>query len=64
MPVITSGSLFLGDFEVDTKNTLNSTQFGIPYFQKPIRVKGYYKYKPEKSTIIVKTRKIIPTKPN
>ena len=46
IPVITSGSLFLGDFEVDTKNTLNSTQFGIPYFQKPIRVKGYYKYKP------------------
>lgn len=25
---------------------MNSTQFGIPYFQKPIRVKGYYKYKP------------------
>jgi len=27
-------------------NTLNSTQFGIPYFQKPTNVKGYFKYTP------------------
>ena len=46
IPKITSGSLFLGDFVVDVSNTLNSTQFGIPYFQKPSRVKGYYKYTP------------------
>lgn len=46
IPVITSGSLFTGDFVVDATNTLNSTQFGIPYFQKPTNVKGYFKYTP------------------
>lgn len=46
IPAITSGSLFLGDFVVDALNTLNSTQFGIPYFEKPVSVKGYFKYKP------------------
>lgn len=46
IPKITSGSLFLGNFEVDVMNTLNSTQFGIPYFQKPASVKGYFKYTP------------------
>lgn len=46
IPVITSGSLFTGDFVVDAMNTLNSTQFGIPYFQKPTNVKGYFKYTP------------------
>ena len=48
IPVITSGSLFTGDFVVDAMNTLNSTQFGIPYFQKPTNVKGYFKYTPGK----------------
>ena len=46
IPKITSGSLFTGDFVVDAMNTLNSTQFGIPYFQKPVSVKGYFKYTP------------------
>lgn len=46
IPVLTSGSLFLGNFKVDYNNTLNSTQFGIPYFQKPRNVKGYFKYTP------------------
>jgi len=46
IPKITSGSLFLGIFDTDIKNTLKSTKFGIPYFQKPIKVKGYYKYTP------------------
>lgn len=46
IPVITSGSLFLGRFEIDMSNTLNSTRFGIPYFKKPLKVKGFYKYTP------------------
>ncbi|MEG1737197.1 MAG: PCMD domain-containing protein [Odoribacter sp.] len=46
IPVITSGSLFLGDFIIDVSNTLNSTQFGIPYYEKPKSVKGYFKYTP------------------
>ena len=46
IPKITSGSLFLGSFETDIQNTLKSTKFGLPYFQKPVKVKGYYKYTP------------------
>lgn len=46
VPGITSGTLFLGSFNTDITNTLNSTKFGVPYFQKPIRFKGHYKYTP------------------
>lgn len=47
IPKITSGSLFTGNFDVtDVTNPLKSTQFGIPYFQKPLHVKGYFKYTP------------------
>ncbi len=46
VPGITSGTLFLGSFSTDIFNTLNSTKFGVPFFQKPIRFKGYYKYTP------------------
>jgi len=45
-PKILSGSLYVGQFIIDLKNTLNSTKFGIPYSQKPITVKGHYKYSP------------------
>lgn len=46
IPKITSGSLFLGSFEIDAQNTLRSTRFGIPCDKKPLVVKGYYKYIP------------------
>ncbi len=46
IPKVTSGSLFLGSFEVDATNTLRSTRFGIEYSNKPLVVKGYYKYTP------------------
>lgn len=46
VPKVTSGSLFLGDFEVDAQKTLRSTRFGVPYSAKPIVVRGYYKYIP------------------
>lgn len=46
IPKITSGSLFLGSFEVDATNTLRSTRFGIEYNKKPLAVTGYYKYIP------------------
>lgn len=46
VPKVTSGSLFLGDFEVDPQKTLRSTRFGVPYSAKPIVVRGYYKYIP------------------
>lgn len=45
-PVVTTGSLFLGEFITNTSNTLLSTKFGIPYTKRPIAIKGYYKYTP------------------
>lgn len=55
LPKITSGSLFLGSFETDINNTLESTKFGIPFSyaigsdegpKKPLKVRGVYKYIP------------------
>jgi hypothetical protein len=46
IPKVTSGSLFLGTFETDIMNTLNSTKFGNPYYSKPITVQFSYKYTP------------------
>lgn len=46
IPKVTTGSLFLGSFITDATNTLNSTKFGIPYSQKPVSLKGWYKYTP------------------
>lgn len=46
VPKITSGSLFLGSFEIDMTNTLRSTRFGVEYDKEPLVVKGYYKYTP------------------
>lgn len=42
IPKVTSGSLFLGTFETDIQNTLNSTKFGNPYYSKPISVQLIY----------------------
>lgn len=48
-PKVTTGTLFLGKFEVsDFSNTLKSTKFGNPYAKKPISFKGFYKYTPGK----------------
>ena len=46
VPKVTTGSLFLGKFITDIENTLNSTKFGIPYEEKPISLRGWYKYTP------------------
>lgn len=46
VPKVTSGSLFLGEFETDAQKTLRSTRFGVPYSAKPMIVRGYYKYTP------------------
>lgn len=47
-PKVTTGSLFLGNFITNTENTLLSTKFGIPYANKPVTVKGWFKYTPGK----------------
>ena len=45
---IASGNLFLGSFDVGKTmtNPLEATRMGIVYTNEPIRVAGYYKYKP------------------
>jgi len=41
-----AGTLFTGKFMLDIINPLNSTKFGVPFTDKPIYLKGYYKYIP------------------
>ena len=45
IPKITSGSLFLGSFKLDTRNPLKSTRFGVPIESKPLKVSGTINYK-------------------
>ena len=53
VPKVTTGSLFLGSFITDISSTLNSTKFGIPYSNKPVSLKGWYKYTPGPDYYIV-----------
>lgn len=49
IPAITTGSLFLGKFDITSAmlgSTLTATKFGIPYPKKPLEIRGYYKYTP------------------
>lgn len=45
---IAAGNLFLGKFLVENvlTGTLKTTRFGVPMDRKPVRVTGYYKYRP------------------
>ena len=45
---IAAGSLFLGKFVIDyvLTDALKATQFGVPISKKPVRITGWYKYKP------------------
>jgi hypothetical protein len=45
---IAAGSLFLGKFDINKVLTdaLKATRFGIPINRVPLKVTGYYKYKP------------------
>ena len=52
-PKVTTGTLFLGAFKTDIASTLNSTKFGIPYTNKPVMLKGWYKYTPGETYYIV-----------
>lgn len=48
-PYVVAGNMFLGWFNftfADLKNPLKCTKFGTPVDYKPLRVRGYYKYKP------------------
>lgn len=45
---IAAGSLFLGKFQVDyvLSDALKATRFGVPNSKEPVRITGWYKYKP------------------
>ena len=47
---IAAGNLFLGKFNVDMSavDPLKATEFGVRWDREPVRVTGYYKYKPGK----------------
>lgn len=59
-PVVTTGSLFIGEFKTNIFNTLASTKFGVLYNKKPVTIKGYYKYTPGpdfyRSTVAAKNK--------
>lgn len=44
---IAAGNLFIGKFDVSNalKDALKSTQFGLPFYEIPQTLKGYYKFK-------------------
>lgn len=44
---IAAGNLFIGNFNMldAIANPLNATRFGTPFYSKPTRLTGYYKYK-------------------
>ena len=45
---LAAGNLFLGQFNVDQSmmDPLKATEFGVQWDKDPIRITGYYKYKP------------------
>ena len=45
---IATGSLFLGEFVIDhvLTDALKATRFGVPISKEPVRITGWYKYKP------------------
>ena len=44
---IAAGNLFIGSFDMlnAITNPLSATRFGTPFYNKPMRLTGYYKYK-------------------
>lgn len=45
---IAAGNLYLGKFNTDKvmSNSVEATEMGIPFAQEPVKVTGYYKYRP------------------
>lgn len=42
---IAAGNLFIGQFDSSQYDPLKSTQFGLPFMKKPLRITGKYKYR-------------------
>ena len=45
---LAAGNLFLGEFDVSSalRDAMKATRFGIPFNMKPVKITGYYKYRP------------------
>lgn len=45
---IAAGNLFLGSFDLSSAlmDAMKATKFGVPFTKKPVKMTGYYKYKP------------------
>lgn len=45
---LAAGNLFIGTFDVQNalKDALRATRFGMPFDRKPLRITGWYKYRP------------------
>ncbi len=43
--LIAAGNLFIGVFDSSLREPKESTQFGLPFMDKPVRFKGKYKYR-------------------
>ncbi len=41
---LAAGNLFIGEFDLDVSNPLASIHFGLPIYDVPKTLKGYYKY--------------------
>lgn len=42
---IAAGNLFIGEFKLNITNPLKATKFGLPFYNVPTFLTGYYKYK-------------------
>ncbi len=40
-----AGNLFIGQFDAAKYDPKESTQFGLPFMKKPLRIKGWYNYR-------------------
>lgn len=60
---LAAGNLYLGsfDFGMAMRDAMKATKFGIPFDKKPIKLTGWYRYKPGKK-YQDKNRKIVPNR--
>lgn len=60
---LAAGNLYLGsfDFRMAMHDAMKTTKFGIPFDKKPIKLTGWYRYKPGKK-YQDKNRKIVPNR--
>lgn len=51
---LASGNLFIGQFDASKFDPLQCTKFGQPFMARPLRLKGWYKYRSAGTTTVTK----------